>query len=40
MRALGLAISKTRTPKESAEFIHSEQDRWRKLAAELDLKPQ
>lgn len=40
MRALGLSISKARTPKESAEFIQNEQERWRKLAAELDLQPQ
>ncbi len=40
MRSLGLALSRTRTPRETAEFIHIEQDRWRKLATELDLQPQ
>lgn len=39
MRALGLAVSRRRSPKESGEFIHNEQERWRKLAVELDLQP-
>jgi tripartite-type tricarboxylate transporter receptor subunit TctC len=40
MRGLGLSISRARSPKESVEFVRNEQDRWRKLAAELDLQPQ
>jgi tripartite-type tricarboxylate transporter receptor subunit TctC len=40
MRGLGLAMSRARTPHESADFIHNEQERWKKLAAELELQPQ
>jgi tripartite-type tricarboxylate transporter receptor subunit TctC len=40
MRGLGLFLSRTRSPAESVEFVRAEQDRWKKLAVELDLQPQ
>ena len=40
MRGMGLAIGRGRTPREAAAFIHNEQERWKTIAAELELQPQ
>ena len=37
--AFGLATEGAGTPEGTAQFIHADQERWRRLAAELDIRP-
>jgi tripartite-type tricarboxylate transporter receptor subunit TctC len=36
----GLATEGAGTPESAAQFIHADRERWRRLAAELDIRPQ
>ena len=36
----GLATEGAGTPESTGQYIREEQDRWRKLAMELDIQPQ
>jgi tripartite-type tricarboxylate transporter receptor subunit TctC len=38
--AFGLATEGAGSPEGAAQFIHTDQERWRRLAAELDIRPQ
>jgi hypothetical protein len=38
--AFGLATEGAGTPESTAQFINADQDRWRALATELDIRPQ
>lgn len=40
LKTLGLGTSGAGTPQSTADFIQAEQERWKKLVVELDIKPQ